>query len=136
MNMFTRTITVYNKYKDGISEKWQRTVIKGTYWNSVKGAIVRKTGVSSVDSLQLIIPFSAIPDKAKIYMPPKEWAKLEDKSGHWTLQSGDTIIKGDISYEIIKTSAELKDYDDCLAITNVDTKDFNSDMSHWEVSAK
>ncbi|QHA01671.1 hypothetical protein [Dehalobacter restrictus] len=57
--MFPHTVTVYNKYMDGTAEKWQRTVITGVLWNSSKGAVVRKTGESAVDGLQLMIPFTA-----------------------------------------------------------------------------
>ncbi|ADY54709.1 hypothetical protein Sgly_0343 [Syntrophobotulus glycolicus DSM 8271] len=130
--MFPHTVTIYNKYIDTGIEKWQRTVISGVFWNSSKGAAVRKTGVSTVDGLQLIIPFSA----SSFYVKPKEWAALEDKSGHWTLQSGDIVILGEQSYEVVKSSSELKQFDDVLTITNVDTRDYGGSMSHWEVSGK
>lgn len=131
MNMFPHTVTIYNKYKDGTTEKWQRTVITGVYWNSVKGAVMRKTGVSSADSLQLIIPMSIAG-----YLPPKEWAKLTNKAASWTLQSGDTVILGDIDYEVVRSSAELREYDNQITITSVDTKDYGGSMRHWEVSGR
>ncbi len=132
--MFPHSVTIYNKYLENKVEKWQRTVLLGVYWNAVKGAVMRRTGVASADSLQLIIPFSVRSDGA--YKPPKEWAALEDKTGFWTLQSGDTVVKGVVEYEIIKTSAELKEFDHCLSVTSVDTKDFGGSMEHFEVMAK
>lgn len=131
MTMFPHDITIYNKYKDGATEKWQRTTLSGIYWNSIKGAVMRKTGVASADSLQLIIPMSIAG-----YKPPKEWLALANKTGCWTLQSGDAVIKGSISYDIVRSSKELEQFDDVRLITSVDTKDFGGDMSHWEVSAK
>lgn len=129
--MFDSTVTVYNKH----NEQWQRTVISGVFWNAVKGSVQRKTGAASADSLLLLIPFTASVNRS--YLPPKQWQNATNKSLYFTLQSGDIVIKGDISYEIQKTSAELKNtYDDCLTISNVDTKDFSCDMSHWEVSAR
>ena len=128
--MFPHVVTVYNKYKDGTVEKWQRTVLKGVFWNSIKGAVVRKTGVTSADSLQLIIP------KRNGYLPPKEWLALTDKTGHWTLQSGDTVVKGNITYDIERSTKELEQFDDVRLITSVDYHDCGGDMAHWEVSAK
>lgn len=128
--MFPHTVTIYNKDQ---KEQYHRKVIKGVFWDSSKGATVRKTGVSSADGLQLIIPFSA--DKS--YLKPKEWLALEDKSSNWTLQPRDIVILGDIDYEVIKSSSELsKLYDDVLTISNVDTRDYGGDMSHFEVSGK
>lgn len=135
--MFNDTITIYNKYKgaDG-AEKWQRTVLFGVFWNAIKGAIMRRTGVASADSVQLIIPHSTAVSCDRRYKPPKEWAGLADKSRYWTLQSGDTVIKGSIEYDVVRSSKELLDFDDVLTITSVDTKAFGGDMAHWEVSGK
>ena len=132
--MFPHTVTIYNKYKDGTVEKWQRTVIRGVFWNSSKGAVIRKTGVASADGVQLIIPFAA--DKNKAYVKPQEFAQLSDKSGHWTLQSKDLVIMGDINYDVIKSSSELAQFDDMIVISNVDTRDFSGNLAHWEVSGK
>ena len=101
-------------------------------WDAVKGAIVRRTGVTSADGLQLIIPMAG----RRGYRPPKEWAGLTDKSGFWTLQSGDMVALGALEYEIVKSSSELKEFDHVLTITSVDTKNFGSRMDYWEVSAK
>lgn len=130
--MFPHTVTVYNKYKDGTTEKWQRTVLYGVLWDAVKGATVRRTGVTSADSLQLIIPMAG----RRGYRPPKEWAGLTDKSGFWTLQSGDMVALGALEYEIVKSSSELRDFDHVLTITSVDTKNFGGPLRHWEVSAR
>jgi hypothetical protein len=129
--MFPHTVTVYNKYIDGSTEKWRRTILKGVSWDSSKGAVVRKTGVASADGLMLLIPMS-IPG----YRKPKEWAALPDKAGSWTLQSGDTVVLGAKDYGVVKSSKELQQFDDVLTITNVDTRDYGCGMSHWEVSGK
>lgn len=134
--MFNDTITVYNKYRgeDGF-EQWQRSVVKGVFWNAIKGAVIRRTGISTADSVQIIIPCAVRVD-SRTYKEPKAWEQLPDKMGHWTLKPGDTVIKGSIDYEIVKSSKELQGYDDVLNITSVDFKDFSSDMAHWEVSGK
>lgn len=129
--MFPHTVTVYNKFTDAGSEKWKRTVLSGVFWDSSKGAVNRKTGVTSADGLLLIIPMSI-----KGYVKPKAWTALSDKTGFWTLQSSDTVILGSISYEVVKSSKELQQFDDVLTINNVDTKGFGGDMAHFEVSGK
>lgn len=131
--MLNDVITIYNKYVDTGVEKWQRAVLYGVFWNAIKGATVRKTGVQNVDSVQIIIPKSARAG----YISPKIWAALADKSDTWTLQPGDTIVKGALDVEIVKSAAkELQAYDDVLTITSVDTKDFGGGMAHFEVSGK
>jgi hypothetical protein len=72
----------------------------------------------------------------RLYMKPKEWIALTDKAGSWTLQEGDTVILGDISHEVVRSSRELLDYDDVLTISNIDTRNYGGGMSHWEVTGK
>ncbi len=127
--MFPHTITIYNKDR---SEKYHRKVIKGVFWDSSKGSIMRKTGSTAADGLMLIIPINA----DKNYLKPKEWLELTDKTGHWTLQPKDVVILGKIEYEVVKSSKELMQFDDVLTISNIDTREFGSDMDHWEVSGK
>ena len=130
--MFNDTVTVYNKYTESNVERWQRTVLSGVFWDSSKGATVRKTGVSSADGLMLIISIEITG-----YRKPKEWASLSDKTGTWTLQSGDVAILGEIDYEVVRSSSELaKKFDDVLTINNVDTRNYGGDMSHFEVTGK
>lgn len=134
--MFPHTVTVYNKYTESNVEKWRRTVLSGVFWDSSKGATVRKTGVSSADGLMLIIPMNVTVPSDRQYVKPKEWTALSDKTESWTLQNGDTVILGDISYEVVRSSKELLGYDDVLTISNVDTRDYGGGMAHWEVSGK
>jgi hypothetical protein len=110
--------------------------LSGVFWNAIKGAVVRRTGVNSADSLQLIIPIGVQASRAA-YKPPKEWAALTDKTGAWTLQPGDVVVKGALDdVEIVRSTKELQAYDDVLTITSVDTKDVGGAMAHWEVSGK
>lgn len=135
--MFPHTVTVYNKYKDAAGvEKWKRTVLSGVFWDSSKGAIIRKTGVASSDSLLLIVPMNVTVIDKSIYKKPKEWDALPDKTGFWTLQEGDTVILGDLTYEVVKSSKELQQFDDVLTITNVDTRNYGGGMDLWEVTGK
>lgn len=132
--MFNDVCTVYNKYVEAGVEKWQRTVLTGVFWDSVRGANFNKTGLESADSVNISIP--SFVEANRKYMKPKLWNALEDKSTHWTLQPGDTILRGEVTYGIVKSSKELEAYDDCFKITKVDYKEYGSDMDHWEVGAK
>lgn len=131
--MFNNACTVYNKYIDGKIEKWQRTVLTGVFWDEVRGSNFRKTGVENADSVFILIPKFVRVDKQ--FLPSQEWINSE-KDKYWTLQPGDTIIKGSITYEVIKSSKELEQFDGCHKITKVDSKLFSSSMAHWEVGAK
>lgn len=113
--MFPHTVTIYNKYQAEQEERWQRTVLGGVFWDSTKGAQLRKAGVASADGLVLIIPQSVLPG----YVKPKAWAALTDKARHWTLQSGDIVIKGEVAHEVERSVKELLGYDDLLTITAV-----------------
>lgn len=132
--MFNDICTVYNKYVENGIEKWQRTVLTGVFWDSVRGSNFRKTGLENTDSVFVLIPKFVGANKG--FMSSKEWQSLQDKIGSWTLQPGDTIIKGIITYEVIKSSKELEQFDECYKITKVDGKLFDSSMAHWEVGAK
>jgi len=132
--MFNDVCTVYNKYTDAGVEKWQRAVLTGVFWDSVKGSNFRKTGLENADSVIILIPHLVTTEKE--FMNPKSWQVLSNKTEKWTLQPGDTIVKGTIAYEIVKSSKELEQFDDCLKITKVDNKNFGSGMDHWEVGGK
>lgn len=132
--MFNDTCTIYNKYVDDKTEKWQRTVLIGVFWDEVRDSNFRKTGVENTDSIFILIPKFVKADKQ--FLPPQEWQNAEDKSLYWTLQPRDTIIRGNIAYEVVKSSKELEQFDGCYKITKVDGKLFNSSMAHWEVGAK
>lgn len=134
MDMMPHTVTLYNKYLDGNTEKWKRTVLRGVYWDSSKGRTIRKNGVSADNGLMLIIPFSVAADGD--YIKPKEFASLTDKAGKWTIANGDMAVLGDIGYEIERSTKELQKFDDLLTISTVDTRDYGGGMAHWEVTGK
>lgn len=133
--MFNDTITIYNKYtgQDGL-ERWKRTVLSGVYWHTVRGATMRKTGQSSADSTQVIVPFTA--KAARKYIPPKAWQALTDKSGFYTIQSGDTIIKGNIPNEVMSSIKELNGYDEITVVISVDIKNTGNNMAHFDIMGK
>lgn len=136
--------TVYNKYVSAGAEVYQRTQIvdpDGDYsvaWENRKGSNVLRTGGTiAADQAAIFIPMSDAPDG---YTDPKAWQALVTKTGKWTLQVGDYIVKGLVTDAISGsfTISSLKaKYDDVLQISSVDTYDAGpEDLQHWQVGAK
>lgn len=132
--MFSETITVYNKYKQDGAEKWRRTVVKGVHWESTDGAAYRKTGVQSDGKVLIVIPCRA--KQGGRYVSPKAFAEAEDKNGLWTLNKGDTIVRGESDYEVERTSSELQKVCDETALITSIGDNSRSRLPHWEVIAK
>lgn len=130
-------ITVYNKYIDATtrSEKYQRTVVLSVAWENRKGSNALAMGsVIAANQANIYIPLSERVD----YLDPIEW--LAAKTGKWTLQVGDVIVRGTVTDEISSsfTISDLKaKYNNVLVITSVDYMDAGSlSMHHWKVGAQ
>lgn len=130
MSMFQDTVTIYNKYAAGGEEKWKRTVLRGVFWSSVEGAVLRRTGAASADSVVVLIPGAVAG-----YVKPKAWDALTEKGDSWTLRPGDTMARGDVPTEIVRSTRELDGLDDVLTVTTVDDRRFGG-LPHLEVSGK
>ena len=128
--------TIYNKYIDPATrlEKWQRVNIVGVAWENRKAANVRSSGGQiNADSARVFIPLA----RGVNFVKPVAWQALVTKTGKWTLQVGDIIVKTSVSDEIQTgfTVTQLRaKYDDVLVISSVDTMDAGSPvMQHWNV---
>lgn len=125
--------TVYNKYLVGRVETWQRVEITSVHWeqrHAVRGDL------NSPDVALVFIPFA----RGANYLKPRIW-QASSKTGFWTLQIGDVIVKGLVSSSLVTGAFTLSDlkaaYDDVLVIASVDTRDFGSgNLQHWEVTAR
>jgi hypothetical protein len=137
-------ITIYNRYIDASTrtERWQRSQILGVAWENRKASnVIASGGKISADQATIFIP---MPGKAT-YLDPIAWQDL--RSGHWTLQIGDIIVKGLVSDtlqpavvsppQIAFTVSDLKAaHDYVLTISSVDPMDSGSyTMWHWKVGA-
>jgi hypothetical protein len=143
------SMTIYNKIAG--TETYQRTVIIAAAWENRKAVNGLKTGVLASNTARVFIPKSVCGD----YIAPKAWQALVSKSGKWTLQEGDVIVKGAVTDEIraaipysagppvveavaavTMTNIKAK-YDDVLTVTSIDTHDNGHvSMHHFEVGAK
>jgi IMP dehydrogenase/GMP reductase len=129
-------ITIYNKYVDPetLSEKYQRHQIVAIAWESRKAVnVIRSGGYIEADRAALYIPFR----RGEYYQGPIAWQALVDKSGFWTLQQGDFVVKGLVTDEISDTFTITdlsRKYDDVFTISSIDTMDQGSPhLHHWQV---
>lgn len=130
-------ITLYNKYLDKETrlDKYQRTVLKGVFWEDKKAYNRLQSGLESADEVSIIVPFKVPLERQ--YLSPKEFEKAIDKSSYFTLQETDRVVKGIIDYEITSKVSDLDKEYEAFTITSVDTKDFGSNhMRHWELGCK
>lgn len=132
-------ITIYNKYIDASTrtEKYQRTEILQVAWENRKGSnILASGGNIAVDQATIFIPSMG----RENYLAGKEWKALTSKTGYWTLQVGDVIVRGLVTDSIsgATTITSLKEkYNDVLVVSSVDFMDAGSlNMHHWKVGAQ
>jgi hypothetical protein len=147
--MRTNTLlTLYNKYVDPTTrtELYQRTLLPGQVeWENRKAANVNaQGGNTAADQATIYIPGSL----GVKYLKPAAWKALSIKTGYWTLQVGDIVVKGEVDDTIHAattdpvvaafTPTNLKEkYDDVLVITSIDQRDAGSlYMRHWQLGAK
>ncbi|RUM43009.1 MAG: hypothetical protein DSY80_06270 [Desulfocapsa sp.] len=130
-------LTIYNRYISSRADVYLRTVVKKVALENQRAVRNRSHGgVISDDKAIVYIPMAHGGD----YLSPKDWQALSTKTGNWTLQEGDIIVKGEVA-DTISSAFTVSDlmakYDDVLKITAVDTWDAgSSSMHHWQVSAK
>jgi hypothetical protein len=127
--------TLYNVYNVAGTTHYQRTPLVACKWENRKSANVLKSGLLEADSVAVYIPLSI----AVNYLKPKAWQALTTKTGKWTLQVGDFLVKGlvldEISASFTLTALKAK-YDDVVKITSVDTMDVGSrSMRHFQCGA-
>ncbi len=136
--MYTNSnMTIYNKYFDKATrtDKYQRTVLYGVFWDDKKAMNRLQSGLENADEVFIAIPF-AVSSKRQ-YIAPKEFERLEDKSNYFTLKEEDRIVQGEIDFEITGKVSDLDKQYEAFTITSVDTKDFGSPhMKHWEISGR
>lgn len=127
-------ITIYNRYFESRLEKYQRTVIRNVTWESTKAVTGRSTGTLASNVATIFILFA----RGANYLKPKAWQAA--RSGKWTLQEGDVIVRG-LATDEITTEYTLKElrveYEDVVTITSVDAMDQGSaNVQHWQVGCK
>lgn len=103
--LYDETLTVINRLdaRDaGLeSDEYRATVLHGCMWYSEATRSVQSDGTVIIGTVHKV----QIPETAD-YAPYKQWSALEDRSGRFTLRSGDYVIKGEVSG--VLTAAQAK----------------------------
>jgi hypothetical protein len=125
-------ITIWNKYRVANIDTWQQTQISDVAWEQRHA----RSQFDSDDLATVFVPLARGDD----YLNPRVWQALSSKTGKWTLQVGDVIAKGLITFDLSASFplGVLKAaYDDVLVITSVDTYDYGSaSLQHFRIGAK
>ncbi len=133
-------VTVYNRYVSSGVEAYQRTQITADLWQNRKAAnVIASGGDIAANSASIFISLPR--DASDNYKDPKAWQALVSKTGKWTLQEGDFIVRGSVTDEITTNftiSSLIAKYDDVLKIASVDTLDDGQSTSphYWKVGGK
>lgn len=108
MMLTNATITIYNHRYDSLTrfDTWHRTIIENVHVYVDHKASVGDSGLNSAEVYKIRIPTDV--ENADQYLPPEEYAKLEDPEEHWTIQTDDQIVLGEYAQEI-ERPADLKD---------------------------
>ena len=149
--MYTpHVVTVYNASENTatLMSEYNITILRGVFLDISKGANVIKSGLEGADSATLFIPFSieavnGVTGVVQKYVKPKEYERLEDKSGYWTIRPGGSgstadcfFVKGEVIDQAGFQSINSQ-YDDVFRVSSVDPRDFGSpEMQHWEVGGR
>lgn len=125
--LFTDVMTVYNYFRDGALEAWNRSVIRGVQWSHNKIEVVVTDGVQTEGKAERITVDFQHGYGNKAYLPPDEYRKLPPAEcrNFWTLDAKtgqDVLVLGEITQEISKEyriSALKKDLQYAVTVTAV-----------------
>ena len=103
-------MTIYHRTEEIGSVTWSRSVVNGVLWEDLSGIVLRKTGISPEDKVQ-------------VYIPMRSRIAVSEK---------DIIVKGVCLKTIEKSSKEIPEG---LYVTTVETYDYGG-LQHWRVTAR
>lgn len=115
-------ITIYNSYLDTTTKlnKYHRTVIEGVNWNSTRNSTISNGSVTVAFNTTIVL------DKLSNYKTPLEFNKLANKTGYFTFNTSDRIVKGNITLAITKLTDLNADYDSVVFMSISESKLFGT----------
>ncbi|GCA66160.1 hypothetical protein KGMB01110_05960 [Mediterraneibacter butyricigenes] len=101
------TITIYNRRAGSKTafDSWNRTVIRGVHVYVDHKVSAGDSGLNSAEVYKIRIPADV--ENADRYLPPEEYAIVENPEEFWTIQNDDQIVLGECQIEI-ERPADLK----------------------------
>ena len=134
--MYTSTkITLYNAYVNTTTRAtdYHRTVLDSVHYETMRARAKVAQGSIGSDTVNISVPFTV---SGGTYVEPKAFADLTTKTGYYTFNEEDTIVKGEIPDTVAFADLEAT-YDDCVVITDIDIADYGSVwMRHFELLCK
>lgn len=96
---FDATVTIFNKRWDKELDRdvWTRTVVRGASWHGKRAASVSDNGLQAASLYTVRIPARAMP---KGYLHPDVFNAAQEAPDGWTVQSGDIVVKGEVTQDI------------------------------------
>ena len=93
--VWNETITIYNRYQTLVSgkttTKWNKTVLTDCFFGHQKNQVV--DGLTIVSSNTFIVRIPANSD----YLSPEAYYALATKTGKFTVNKGDIIVRGSVT---------------------------------------
>ena len=153
-SMFPHTVTLYHTERVTDKQTFEDrvvnfiTVLTGVLCSESKANNIQKTGLTSADTVNLYIPFDVtatdgLTGKEQVYIDPTSFARLEDKSGYWTVSPKERqwwFVKGealpDPSWPPESVADRIKGlYDSYVyTVTTIDRKDYGG-LAHIRIGA-
>lgn len=140
------SVTVYNVRRDG---KVCMAFLDGVFLDTSRGGGVVKNGAVSEDAAALFIPLDCravdpVGGQAQSFCEPKEFDRLENCGGFWTVGPRDGRSCADCFFvrgKVVEPGmgfAEMKDrYEDVFRVSSVAVRDFGGEnMRHWQIGGK
>lgn len=127
--MYNQTVTIINL----VNEKGRTTAffhtLNGVHFQDKQGV---RTG--NQDMFTDNQGYVAIPHALTGYLSPLEYAQLNDKTNHWTIQENDYIVKGE---QVTVPFVEIQDLQNVRLINSFENIDYNIVIEgHYGVTLK
>ena len=136
--MFPHVVTLYNAGEEGSPH--YVTILRGVLLDAVRAQNVNENGLAGADAVTLYIPRGAeaadgVTGAPKQYLDPHAFWRTEDRTGFWTLTTGEDcfFVKGEAVHPSWSAQKLEAVYDGVYSVNAVDCKEFGGGMSHWEV---
>ena len=123
---WNETITVYNRYKDPVSNliKWHRHVVVGAFWKNIGNKVTIDTTVIETDTIICRMRID------ELFLPKHEWINLpnDEMDEYFTLGKGDILVRDRVDDEIDEYTSghkatdlvnKYKDLQGCMTIDKV-----------------
>ena len=97
--IYNETVTVLNRLDardaGAKQDSYHATVVHGCMWDATATRSVQSDGTVLVGTVhRLQIP------ESDAYVPYREWSRLEDTRGRFTLRHGDYVVRGEVTEDV------------------------------------